>query len=300
MVCDHASAAIPPGLGDLGVDEAVRSSHVAWDIGAARVAGLLAGTLGCPAVLAGISRLVIDCNRQPGDPSSIPPLTCGISVPGNEGVDEAEADGRARDWFWPYHNAIGDRIAHLWRHGTAPAVVAVHSFTPRIDGQAPRPLACGGAVEPRPAHGGTGAGGPAGARRSDGGRQPALFGARDQLHFGHPCRSGGIAQRLVRDPPGSGGRRGGLRPLGRHSGRGAGRRSRRRGAVPRRGLLTDGPVCGPEASAKRAAAHARESQAKRPAIEGFGHPGQPGCRGLLKPGGALAMVWADFDQESCP
>jgi predicted N-formylglutamate amidohydrolase len=139
VVCDHASAAIPAGMGDLGVAEAARTSHVAWDIGAAQVAILLAEALGCPAVLSGVSRLVIDCNRQPGDPSSIPAVSCGIKVPGNEGVDEAEADARARDWFWPYHTEIGDRIGHLWRHGAAPAVVAVHSFTPCIEGQVPRP-----------------------------------------------------------------------------------------------------------------------------------------------------------------
>ncbi|BAE51099.1 Predicted N-formylglutamate amidohydrolase [Paramagnetospirillum magneticum AMB-1] len=139
MVCDHASAAIPAGLGDLGLDDVARNSHVAWDIGAARVAVLLAEALGCPAVLSGVSRLVIDCNRQPGDPSSIPATSCCIRVPGNEGVDEAEADARARDWFWPYHTEIGDRVAHLWRGGTAPALVAIHSFTPCIDGQMPRP-----------------------------------------------------------------------------------------------------------------------------------------------------------------
>jgi predicted N-formylglutamate amidohydrolase len=139
VVCDHASAAVPALHGDLGLDAAARASHVAWDIGAARVAALLARALGCPAVLAGVSRLVIDCNRQPGDPSSIPAVTCGVRVPGNEAVDEAEAERRARSWFWPYHTEIGDRIAHLWRHGPAPAVVAVHSFTPCIDGQVPRP-----------------------------------------------------------------------------------------------------------------------------------------------------------------
>lgn len=139
VVCDHASAAIPVALGDLGMAPETRLAHVAWDIGAGRVAELLAVRLACPAVLAGVSRLVIDCNRQPGDPSSIPAISCGVSVPGNAGIDEAGADRRAQSWFWPYHTEIGDRIAHLWRRGPAPAVVAVHSFTPCIDGQMPRP-----------------------------------------------------------------------------------------------------------------------------------------------------------------
>lgn len=139
VICDHASATIPPALGDLGLAAPDRLSHIAWDIGAAEVARRLARRLSCPAVLAGISRLVIDCNRQPGDPSSIPARSCGVGIPGNHGVDEAEALDRAERWFWPYHTEIGNRIGQLWRHGTAPAMVAVHSFTPRINGGGARP-----------------------------------------------------------------------------------------------------------------------------------------------------------------
>ena len=139
LVCDHSSPAIPPALAGLGVRDDERFSHVAWDLGAALVTRLLAEALNCPAVLAGVSRLVIDCNRQPGDPSSIPAVSCGVPVPGNARVDETEADRRAQTWFWPYHNEIGDRIGHLWRHGVPPAVVAVHSFTPCICGGRPRP-----------------------------------------------------------------------------------------------------------------------------------------------------------------
>lgn len=139
VVCDHASPIMPAELEHLGLVPAERLSHVAWDIGAAAVARHLAGMLGCPAVLAGISRLVIDCNRQPGDPSSIPVRSCGIPVPGNAAVGEAEARRRTEDWFWPYHTEIGNRIADLWRNGLPPAVVAIHSFTPRIEGALPRP-----------------------------------------------------------------------------------------------------------------------------------------------------------------
>ncbi|RAU21126.1 N-formylglutamate amidohydrolase [Paramagnetospirillum kuznetsovii] len=139
MVCDHASKLIPADLGELGLVQAERECHVAWDIGAAEVTRRLAARLGCPAVLAGISRLVIDCNRQPGDPTSIPACSCTVEIPGNKRLSEADAATRAERWFWPYHTEIGNRIAHLWRHGLAPAVVAIHSFTPRIKGFAPRP-----------------------------------------------------------------------------------------------------------------------------------------------------------------
>ena len=134
VVCDHASAAVPARLGDLGLDAETRRAHVAWDIGAARVSRLLAGHLGCGAVLAGISRLVIDCNRQPGAPSSIPARTCGVEVPGNRDLADAEAEARAEAWFWPYHREIATRLGRMLRHGAVQAMVAVHSFTPCMDG----------------------------------------------------------------------------------------------------------------------------------------------------------------------
>ncbi len=135
VVCDHASAVIPARLADLGLSAAGRVAHVAWDIGAALVTQALARRLHCPAILAGISRLVIDCNRQPGDPSSIPACTCGVPVPGNVGLAEAEAHSRADQWFWPYHREIGDEVARQFRRGGVPAMISVHSFTPEMNGE---------------------------------------------------------------------------------------------------------------------------------------------------------------------
>ena len=134
IVCDHASAQIPSRHGDLGLAADSLTDHVAWDIGAATISRLLAERLGCHAILAGVSRLVIDCNRQPGDPSSIPHCTCGITVPGNHGVDDAEAEARAGAWFWPYHREIGTVLGRMFRHGPVPAMISVHSFTPCMQG----------------------------------------------------------------------------------------------------------------------------------------------------------------------
>ena len=138
VVCDHASAAIPAAYGDLGLAPEARVSHVAWDIGAATVARHLAARLECPALLSGVSRLVIDCNRAPRDPGSIPAVSCGVAVPGNQGLAEAEAARRAEDWFHPYHERIAADLAGLRQGKTIPAMVSVHSFTPSLNGQ-PRP-----------------------------------------------------------------------------------------------------------------------------------------------------------------
>src|SRR5579872_1806892 len=82
IICDHASRAVPRGLRQLGLSDAELRRHIGWDIGAAEVARRLATRLDAPLVLAGYSRLVIDCNRGLGDPSSIPDVSDGVVVPG--------------------------------------------------------------------------------------------------------------------------------------------------------------------------------------------------------------------------
>jgi len=135
LICDHASKTVPREMKNLGLDDATMNLHVGWDIGAADVARRLAKDLDCMAVLAGYSRLVIDNNRQPGDPTSIPATSDDIVVPGNQDLTEAEQINRTDQFFWPYHHAITDAIAHLWRNGLPPAVFSVHTFTPSMNGE---------------------------------------------------------------------------------------------------------------------------------------------------------------------
>ena len=133
--CDHAGWAVPAGLGNLGLDVSLLKRHIGWDIGAADVTRRLAALIDAPAVLAGYSRLVIDCNRPLGSPSSIPAMSHGIAVPGNREVGADAARARAEACFWPYHNAISETIARVGeRRGRSPAVIAVHSFAPVLDG----------------------------------------------------------------------------------------------------------------------------------------------------------------------
>ena len=134
LVCDHASNAIPRKLGNLGLSEKDLAKHVALDIGSAELTRRLSRRLNAAAVLCGYSRLVIDCNRQPGDPTSIAEMSDGIVIPGNVGLTDTEAQARLEAVFWPFHHTITTMIAHLWRHGPAPAVVAIHSFTPFFNG----------------------------------------------------------------------------------------------------------------------------------------------------------------------
>ncbi|MCF8479631.1 MAG: N-formylglutamate amidohydrolase [Rhodospirillum sp.] len=134
FLCDHASNAIPKSLGSLGLGSAELADHIAWDIGAAALTRLLADRFEACAVLTNYSRLVVDCNRPPGEPTAIPPVSDGVPVPGNQDLPEAEAVRRTEELFWPYHHEITGRLAHLWRQGRPPVVICIHSCAPTMDG----------------------------------------------------------------------------------------------------------------------------------------------------------------------
>jgi predicted N-formylglutamate amidohydrolase len=138
ILCDHASNAVPPDLGDLGLPETEFQRHIAYDIGAAAVTRSLARRLGAPAILTQFSRLVIDPNRGRDDPTLVMRLSDGAVVPGNAKVDEAEVQRRIARFYDPYDDAISDAIHKAMAAGHPPVIVTVHSFTPVWRGW-PRP-----------------------------------------------------------------------------------------------------------------------------------------------------------------
>jgi predicted N-formylglutamate amidohydrolase len=135
LVCDHASLAIPAAMNNLGLDENALGRHIAYDIGAAALTRLLAERLDAPAVLAGYSRLLLDCNRQPGDPQSIVEASDGTVIPGNRDLTLAEREARAQCFHWPYHHAVDKAFARLRLIGPEPLLVSVHTFTPSLGGK---------------------------------------------------------------------------------------------------------------------------------------------------------------------
>jgi predicted N-formylglutamate amidohydrolase len=134
LFSDHAGRAIPQRLGTLGLRQAELDRHIGWDIGVAKLARKLAEALDAPAVLAGYSRLVIDCNRRLDDPTSIAQESDRVPVPGNRGLSAADRKARQEAIFHPYHAAISDVIARKRREGPAPAILSLHSFTPQMNG----------------------------------------------------------------------------------------------------------------------------------------------------------------------
>lgn len=130
FICDHASNGLPSAYGTLGVPAADFGRHIAYDIGAAMVTRALAQSYGAAAVLARYSRLLIDLNRGPDDPTLVMKLSDGRIVPGNRDADAVEIARRLRDYYRPYHDAIAAEIAAMRAAGQVPVLISMHSFTP--------------------------------------------------------------------------------------------------------------------------------------------------------------------------
>src|SRR6202022_2744475 len=108
---DHAGRAIPRRLGRLGLLEHETERHIAWDIGIGAVGKQLSRLLDAALVLQTYSRLVIDCNRDPIVPSSIPEISETTEIPGNRGLGEAVRAARVEAFFRPYHATIAAALA---------------------------------------------------------------------------------------------------------------------------------------------------------------------------------------------
>lgn len=134
LFCDHAGRAVPKALGDLGLWPEAWEKHIAWDIGIAEVAAVLARELDAPAILAGYSRLVIDCNRRLDDPTSIAQESDGVPIPGNHNLTPDQRAARAEELFRPYHAAVAAAIEAKRATGQRPAILSLHSFTPVMQG----------------------------------------------------------------------------------------------------------------------------------------------------------------------
>ncbi|MBO6719847.1 MAG: N-formylglutamate amidohydrolase [Rhizobiaceae bacterium] len=131
LVCEHASARIPPEFRNLGLTGDALTSHIAWDPGALDTALAMSDMLGAPLVYSTVSRLIYDCNRPPESSAAMPARSEVYQVPGN--IDLAAADKRKRveTYYRPFERSIE---AMLDARGANSVLVTVHSFTPVFNG----------------------------------------------------------------------------------------------------------------------------------------------------------------------
>lgn len=124
---DHASRFIPPEYNDLGLSGDDLTRHIAWDIGTETIIRKLCDHFGCGGQLAGVSRLVIDLNRDLGAKGLVPKVSDGTVIAANQNLTNKQHRERIYRFYLPYHTALQRRFHHL----NDPLVLSVHSFTPK-------------------------------------------------------------------------------------------------------------------------------------------------------------------------
>jgi predicted N-formylglutamate amidohydrolase len=134
LIGDHAGAAIPRALGDLGVAAADRARHIALDIGIQGLGATLAARIDAVFISQRYSRLVIDCNRDPAVPGAMPEVSDGTPIPANMGLADAGRAARVAEIHAPYQQAIAAEIAAREARGLETILIALHSFTPVMGG----------------------------------------------------------------------------------------------------------------------------------------------------------------------
>jgi predicted N-formylglutamate amidohydrolase len=134
LIGDHAGSAIPETLGDLGLTAADRARHIAVDIGVRGLGRELAHLLDAPFIHQTYSRLVIDCNRDPGHEDAIAIQSDGTSIIGNSGLDDAARQARTEAIHTPYHAAISAMLDARQTADTETILLSLHSFTPKLGG----------------------------------------------------------------------------------------------------------------------------------------------------------------------
>lgn len=136
LIADHAGQQVPAALANLGLPQAELDRHIGWDIGIAGVTVALARLLDAWAITQTYSRLVIDCNRPPGAPGRFAAVSDHTVVPANQRLDDAAQAARVQAIFDPYHQRIRAELDARAAAGTPTILIAMHSFTPVMQGVA--------------------------------------------------------------------------------------------------------------------------------------------------------------------
>jgi predicted N-formylglutamate amidohydrolase len=138
FTCEHASNRIPAPWRPRPADQKLLQLHWGYDIGARNLTEALVGLGLGDAVMARFSRLLIDCNREPSDPTAILEHCDEGSPHFNQRLSLEERTRRIQRFHKPFHQALDARLQSC----PARLLISIHSFTPSFRGQS-RPWQAG-------------------------------------------------------------------------------------------------------------------------------------------------------------
>lgn len=128
LTCEHGGNRIPAAYAHLFRGAAkVLSTHRGWDPGALTLARLLERKLRRPLHAVTWSRLFVEANRAPTNRRIWSTFTKDLPKP--------ERDRILERWWRPHRKGVEDAVARDIARGRRIVHIAVHSFTPELDGE---------------------------------------------------------------------------------------------------------------------------------------------------------------------
>lgn len=128
LTCEHGGRRVPTAYQTLFAPHtALLRTHRGWDIGALRVARILAAELSAPLIAATVTRLLVDLNRSLRNPTLHSEVT-----------NDLPADERARileAHYRPHWDRVTQTVAAAVERGQPTVHIASHSFTPILGAQ---------------------------------------------------------------------------------------------------------------------------------------------------------------------
>lgn len=128
LSCEHAGNQVPPAFdGCFTGAEEILAGHRGWDPGALAVALRLRDRFRAPLVATSVTRLLVDCNRREESPAVFSEFT--------RELPEAVREELLATWHRPHREAVRDAVVAASSRSRGRVLhVAVHSFTPVLDG----------------------------------------------------------------------------------------------------------------------------------------------------------------------
>ncbi len=135
LTCEHRANRLPRSIRPTAVERHVLRSHWGFDIGAWALTRVVSRALGAPAIGGTWSRLLVDLNRAVDDPTFAREVAGGVRLSWNSPLAKRALATRATVVHAGYHAALDRLIAARVALGARPVLVAIHTFTPELDGE---------------------------------------------------------------------------------------------------------------------------------------------------------------------
>lgn len=127
LTCEHGGNDVPSSFRHLFRDCGdVLESHRGWDPGTLDLARTLAASLDAALIASTVTRLLVDLNRSARNPRVFSEWT--------RRLPEEERRRLLARHHTPHRNAVTEALERLHTEGRRAVHVAVHSFTPTLDG----------------------------------------------------------------------------------------------------------------------------------------------------------------------